>query len=116
MTQMNTTPTGMTQMNTIPPQVWRQNSAPETVGTVSQSFLVQLAARLGLKTDVSGPSAEITIRDSSQMTIIMETVDYDCRIGEKGRKRRREAQKVKAQKVKKASGQATGTLLVLGRR
>jgi len=101
------TPRRMTQRIMMLSQERSQMGAPETVGTVSQSFLVQLAAKLGLRTNTSSPIAEIKSRGESG-TIITETDDYDCRIGEKGRKRRREAQK-----VKKASGQTTGKEFVL---
>jgi len=77
----------------IPPQVWRQQGAPESVATVSQSFLSHLAVKLGLRNDPAAPSNDTSRRDDS-LALITETEDHDCRIGEKARKRRREAQKV----------------------
>lgn len=75
----------------VPSQVWRQQGAPESTTTVSQSFLSKLAVKLGLKRDAAPHSEDLAFRSEALVT---ETDDYDCRIGEKAKKRRREAQKI----------------------
>lgn len=73
---------------------WRAQGAPESDEIASQEFLKQLAEEYAARADIAGLRSEWGPRSGrSGETITIDDNGYDCRVGKRASKRRREAKK-----------------------
>lgn len=90
---------------------WRVYGAPDSEEVASEGFLTNLASEVGASKDaLPGPSAV-------PPPVGIVTVDeegFDCRIGKRARKRRREARKIVEPKQKTVNIKAGGKPILLG--
>lgn len=74
---------------------WRTQGAPDSDEVASEDFLKQLSAEYTAKTKHDGAKPEWPAASSQHITsITVDEEDFDCRVGKRAQKRRREAHTV----------------------
>ena len=91
---------------------WRSQGVPDSDEVASEEFLKQLATEYADKIKQNGVRAEWTIPSSQQITsITVDDEDFDCRVGKRAQKRRREAKTVGDSKQRPSGTKGKGVVL-----
>lgn len=88
---------------------WRTQGVPESDEVATQDFLQQLSDEFAARIDGNNMRAAYELQPVESITVDEE--GFDCRIGERARKRRREANKVVDPKQKLSDAKSGGALL-----
>ena len=91
---------------------WRSQGAPESDETATEDFLHQLSMEYAARANQNGVKPDWPTGPSQQTTSV--TVDeegFDCRIGKRAQKRRREAKTVADFKQKPAGAKGGASVL-----
>ena len=91
---------------------WHSQGAPDSDEMASEEFLKQLSTEYAARLEQDAVKPEWPVPPSQQTTsITVDDEDFDCRVGKRAQKRRREAKTVGDSKQKPSGAKGEGVVL-----